>query len=231
MKEKYTKNFSICRMSVWDAIRKLDQVVDESDPDTELPQIVHALQTAEGLRSVHPDIEWLPLVGLLHDLGKVIALPEFGSEPQWCVVGDTFPVGCQFDSNIVYHEHFVESADSTHPIYTTKLGIYSPHCGLDNLHFSFGHDEYLYQVLKHNNCLIPEEGLRIIRYHSFYPWHKSGAYQHFMKDEDHVTLKWCQLFSKLDLYSKDAKVPDVEKLIPYYATLISKYFHNEMMEW
>jgi hypothetical protein len=36
------------------------------------------------------------LTGLIHDLGKILAHPEFGSEPQWAVVGDTFPVGCAF---------------------------------------------------------------------------------------------------------------------------------------
>ena len=32
--------------------------------------------------------------------------------------------------------------------------------------------EYLYQVLRnHASCGLPEEGLAMIRYHSFYLWH------------------------------------------------------------
>ena len=70
----------------------LNDLVDESDPDLDLPNIVHAFQTAERIREEHPDKDWFHLVGLIHDLGKVMA---FYGEPQWCVVGDTFPVGCR----------------------------------------------------------------------------------------------------------------------------------------
>jgi len=231
MKKRHTEKFGKLKMSIWEAIRKTDTIVDESDPDTFLPQIIHSFQTAEGLRAAVPELEWMPLIGLIHDLGKVLALPEFGPEPQWCVVGDIFPVGCAFDPSIVYHEAFSENPDINHPVYSTKYGIYSEGCGMKNLHMSFGHDEYMYQVLKHNGCLIPEEGLRIIRFHSFYPWHKEGAYKYFMDEEDKTTLKWVQLFSKMDLYSKDAQVPDIESLMPHYEALVRKYFPKEVLEW
>ena len=42
-------------------------------------------KTAERIRADHPDKEWLQLIGLIHDLGKVMA---FYNEPQWCVVGE-----------------------------------------------------------------------------------------------------------------------------------------------
>lgn len=58
------------KMSIWDAFRALDTITDESDPDTDEPQCVHAFQTAEMIRrDNHP--EWMILVGLVHDLGKV----------------------------------------------------------------------------------------------------------------------------------------------------------------
>ena len=47
-------------------------MVDESDPDIDLPNSVHAFQTAERIRAEHPDKEWFQLTGLIHDLGKVI---------------------------------------------------------------------------------------------------------------------------------------------------------------
>jgi len=46
--------------------------VDESDPDIDLPNIVHGFQTAERIRESHPDKDWFQLTGLIHDLGKVI---------------------------------------------------------------------------------------------------------------------------------------------------------------
>lgn len=63
--------FNKFKMSVKDALIKLNDLVDESDPDTSMPNIVHAFQTAEAVRENHPDLDWFHLVGLIHDLGKV----------------------------------------------------------------------------------------------------------------------------------------------------------------
>src|SRR6266446_5530744 len=77
-------------MGVWEALEYLNTLVDDSDPDTDLSQLDHLLQTAEQIRrDGHP--RWFVLTGLVHDLGKILCL--YG-EPQWAVVGDTFPVGC-----------------------------------------------------------------------------------------------------------------------------------------
>jgi len=56
---------------ILDALEKLNNLVDESDPDVDIPNIVHAFQTAERIRQDHPDLEWFHLTGLIHDLGKV----------------------------------------------------------------------------------------------------------------------------------------------------------------
>ncbi|GKB64328.1 inositol oxygenase 1-like protein isoform X2 [Tanacetum coccineum] len=85
-------------MSIWECCELLNQVVDESDPDLDEPQIEHLLQTAEAIRKDYPDQAWLHLTALIHDLGKVLLLPSFRELPQWAVVGDTFPVGCAFDN-------------------------------------------------------------------------------------------------------------------------------------
>lgn len=101
----------------------MNNLVDESDPDTDLPNIVHAFQTAELIRKEHPDLDWFHLTGLIHDLGKVRRKEEeerrrkkilflfsstqvmaFFGEPQWAVVGDTFPVGCAWADSIVYRD-------------------------------------------------------------------------------------------------------------------------------
>merc|ERR1711963_311514 len=95
--------------------------------------------------------------------------------------------------------------------------------GISNLLMSWGHDEYMYQMLKENGCTIPEEGLNMIRLHSFYPWHDKRAYTQFEALEDLETLRWVNEFNKFDLYSKGDAVPNVEELIPYYASLLEKY--------
>ena len=92
-------------MGVWEALEFLNQLVDDSDPDTNLTQLDHLLQTAEQIRKDgHP--RWFILTGLIHDLGKILCL--FG-EPQWAVVGDTFPVGCAWSDKIVFHQFFSDN--------------------------------------------------------------------------------------------------------------------------
>ncbi|WP_301924115.1 inositol oxygenase family protein [Ferruginibacter sp.] len=214
-KATYLK-FDKKEMPVWDAFQFLNQLVDDSDPDTDLDQFQHLLQTSEAIRrDGHPD--WMVMVGLLHDMGKVLCL--FG-EPQWAVVGDTFPVGCAFSDKIVYPEYFKNSPDFDDERYNTKYGVYSANCGLDNVHLSWGHDEYIYQIAKD---YLPESGLYMLRYHSFYSQHREHAYDHLMSEHDHEMFKWVDLFNPYDLYSKNPTPPDWVELKPYYEALVKKY--------
>lgn len=196
------------QMSVWEAIEKLNTLIDESDPDTELSQIQHLLQTAEAMRR-DGQPKWMQVTGLIHDLGKLMYF--YGAQGQWDVVGDTFPVGCAFDKRNIYPDTFKGNPDSKDPVFSTKSGIYSPGCGLDNVMLSWGHDEYLYHVVKDQSTL-PPEALAMIRYHSFYPWHKEGAYRELMSEKDHDMLKAVKAFNPYDLYSKSDDAPSVEEL-------------------
>lgn len=54
-----------------EALEKLNELVDESDPDVDIPNIVHAFQTAERIRKDYPNDDWFHLTGLIHDAGKV----------------------------------------------------------------------------------------------------------------------------------------------------------------
>ncbi|KAG7206981.1 hypothetical protein KM043_000872 [Ampulex compressa] len=220
--------FNKFKMSVKDALIKLNDLIDESDPDTSLPNIVHAFQTAESIREKHPDTDWFHLTGLIHDLGKIMA---FYGEPQWAVVGDTFPVGCAWGDSIVYREtSFENNPDGKDSRYNTKYGMYKPKCGITNLTMSWGHDEYLYRVLVHNESKLPKEALAMIRYHSFYPWHAGGDYMHFCTEEDMEMRGWITEFNKHDLYTKSNAIPDIEQLWPYYEKLIDKYIPG-VLEW
>ena len=219
-KAEYTP-LSKRRMGIWDALEYLNQLVDDSDPDTDLSQIEHAMQTSEAIRADgHP--RWFVLTGLIHDLGKMLC---FDGEPQWAVVGDTFPVGCRYSNKIVYPEFFTTNPDSQVPQYQTELGIYERHCGLANVHLSWGHDEYLYHVTK---PYLPQEALAMIRFHSFYPGHRENAYNHLLNEHDQAMFHWVRAFNPYDLYSKSATRPDVTSLKPYYTDLIAEYFPKEV---
>ncbi|SFC80233.1 inositol oxygenase family protein [Algibacter pectinivorans] len=215
-KETEFLKFNKKEMSLWEAVDFLNTLVDDSDPDIDLDQLQHLLQTSEAIRADgHPD--WFVLTGFLHDIGKVLCL--FG-EPQWAVVGDTFPVGCKFSDKIVYPDFFAENPDNSNPKYNTKYGVYSPNCGLKNVKMSWGHDEYLYQILKD---YLPEPALYIIRYHSFYAQHREDAYTHLMDSKDIEMFEWVKKFNPYDLYTKAPVKPDVKALKPYYKALVKKY--------
>lgn len=207
-------------MSMWDMMDHLNSFVDDSDPDTAFTQMEHALQTAERIRADgHP--EWMIVTGFIHDAGK--ALASVHDVPQWAVVGDTFPVGCAFSDAIIFPELFERNPDRTHPVYSTPNGIYQPGCGLDQIHLSFGHDEYLYHVIK-DDSLLPEPALAMIRFHSFYAWHREGAYTHLTNAHDDEMLPWVKTFNPYDLYSKGDARPNVQELQPYYWELVERYF-------
>jgi len=209
------------QMTIWEALEYLNTLIDDSDPDIDLPQIEHLLQTAEAIRADgHP--RWFILTGLIHDLGKILCLFD---EPQWAVVGDTFPVGCQFSDKIVFHEFFSDNPDSRNKEYSTPNGIYREACGLDRVIMSWGHDEYLYHVVKDK---LPEPALYMIRYHSFYPAHKEGAYNHLMNDHDREMFDWVRKFNPYDLYTKSTERVDVEVLRPFYDELINEFLPGKL---
>ena len=56
---------------------------------------------------------------------------------------------------------------------------------------SYGHDEYLYQVVKD---YLPEEASFIIRYHSFYAAHREGQYEYLMNEKDMEFMKYVKLY-------------------------------------
>lgn len=230
-------------MTIEEAFVELENYVDASDPDLELPNLLHLLQTAEGIRRAgHPD--WLQLTGLLHDMGKIMFLWGNGSDgqdgynpkgKQWALGGDTFVVGCDIPEDAVVFPEFNElNPDMKDSRYNTKYGIYEPHCGLDKLMFAWGHDEYMYRMLVANQCTIPREGLDMIRYHSAYPMHDKGAYKHLLRPEDEERLRWVQLFNRFDLYTKDGDNDlrsSTEELMPYYRELLQRYGLHGKLKW
>ena len=216
MKYKWQPTVGERGLTIKEAFNKLSNFVDRSDPDTTLSNVQHMFQTAEKIRSDNmPD--WLQLTGLIHDLGKIMIL--WGKEEdgqslnkQWGVCGDTWMLGIPEYKQTVFPEFQGEQ---------TKLE-YNEECGLDNMICSWGHDEYLYQILK-NQCELPEIALKIIRYHSLYPWHRDNAYLNYCSNDDFKVLKWVNIFNKYDLYTKTDETLNINELWPYYEKLIDKY--------
>lgn len=212
----------------WDLFEKIS-LKDLSDPDLDCENYYHLYQTAEAIRKDgHP--EWMQLVGLIHDFGKILYLKGCKKDgttedTQWGIVGDTFIVGCCVPNTIVFPE-FNKYVKGNFD----RLGIYKKGFGLNNVYCSFGHDEYLYRLLKFNKVELPEEAYYMIRFHSLYLWHDKNEYE-FLEDETDKKMKpFVKLFNKYDLYTKDNDNKNINQLKNYYQKLVKKFI-PEYIYW
>ena len=180
----------------------------------------------------------------MHDMGKIMFLWGNGEDgqdgyspkgKQWSLGGDTFVVGCQIpDDAVVFPQFNHLNPDMQDDRYNTPNGMYEAHCGLDQLCFAWGHDEYMYRMLVANNTTIPKEGLDMIRYHSAYPMHDKGAYRNLLQEKDEERLEWVRLFNRFDLYTKDGGNDirnEMDSLWPYYLDLLDKYGLGGKLKW
>ena len=181
------------------------------------------------------DWNWLILIGLIHDLGKVLVLPDFGGYPEHFSVGDIYPLGCKFQESNIYYEkkYHTYSCDYNNLDYNTLNGIYKENCGFNNVEMTFSHDYYLYQILTRSRTNLPAEALYIVRYHSFYSWHtpRNGvrAYTNLANETDWKNLPLLKLFQKNDLYSKTEDLPNISSLESYYKNLTYKYITDVLL--
>jgi len=221
LRAKYAER-RLGRATVWDRLMSLADVNDESDPDLEvMSQLGHALQTANAIVDAGLNEDWI-ITGLVHDLGKIMI--EYG-ERQEFVVGDIFPIGCHYSEKIIRHEYLRENPDWANPEFQTPCGIYDEHCGLDSVTFSYGHDEYGYEIFHH---YLPREFAWLIRYHSFQSI--AGEYLHLFGEEDLRRREaFMKPFAGYDLYTKNRR--DVtERRLPEYEELIKRRF-PEPIDW
>ncbi|MFQ5697379.1 MAG: inositol oxygenase family protein [Myxococcota bacterium] len=212
----------IGRATVWERFSELANVRDASDGDLQgMSQLGHALQTANAIREAGRSEDWIVL-GLVHDLGKLIQ--QHGERPEF-VVGDIFPLGCAFSPKIRHAELLERNPDAGDPRYATRLGIYDEGCGLEQVTFAFGHDQYLYEILRDR---VPREIAWTIRHHSFQSI--AGEYL-FLFDESDRALRQSHMipFAAYDLYTKD---PDqvCDEALDEYRELLERWF-PEPLDW
>lgn len=233
MKKEFVKRKKV-KMHLWEIVDKLSKFIDISDPDINLPNSFHLFQAAEKARLDNkPD--WFQLVCLLHDIGKIMYL--WGKDKngmtikeQWGIVGDTFITGCVIPPKIIFPEF--NKFNRENDFYLEKKqynGKYENNCGLNNCLVSWGHDEFLFMVLKNNKNTIPQEGLYIIRYHSLYLWHDKNEYKMFENEIDTKMKPWVQQFNKYDLYTKNNNEFNINELKEYYLKIFFKYFNSEYL--
>lgn len=81
MREDYGRLDKV-EMSIWECCELLNDVVDDSDPDLDEPQIDHLLQTAEAIRKDYPHQDWMHLTALIHGIYVVAHSIRLSSSPK-----------------------------------------------------------------------------------------------------------------------------------------------------
>ena len=59
-------------MYIYEALKMLDNFIDPSDPDVDLPNSVLHIKQRKRIRKKYPLDKQLQITGLIHDLGKVL---------------------------------------------------------------------------------------------------------------------------------------------------------------
>lgn len=230
------------QLTIWEALHMLNELreyetalMGGEDETVTLSHLDHAFQTAELARLKFPDQDWIHLVGLIHGLGKLLAHARFGSQPQWAVCGETFPVGCRFANQITGSQFFIANPDRRRRLYNTPLGIYKANCGLGSVYMSWSACEYLYIVLLLNGSKLPKEALALIRYYKFAALTRpGGAYHNLLSAEDEAMIPLLKAFQKLCTFQPRKPPSDGlqgHSLYDYYTKLIQKYLGLGKLSW
>lgn len=197
----------------------------------EIKQMYNGYKTINSMYYYIKNWDWLPLLGFVHDLGKVLALTEFGSLPQYLVVGDTYPLGCPMHPGVIYSEKNYSNEKPYSCENDTNIGIYNKNIGLENVQMTWGHDEFLARVfVKKGHMLpyLPLEAIYVIRFHSFYAWHTPidsvensyFGYSYLANKKDWFMLPLLKMFQKSDLYSKTFNIPELDVIESKYRPLL-----------
>ncbi len=91
---------------------------------------------------------------------------------------------------------------------------------------SFGHDGYIAEVMK---PWMPIEALYMLRFHSFYPWHRHGAYHHLANAQDRAMMQWGSNSTSTTSHKRPRQARPQE-IKPYYDDLFAEFL-PEKIAW
>lgn len=188
--------------------------------------------------------DWVQLVALFHEIGEAVKVLDPGTKDMaesvydWTISSRSRIVGCRVPDRASFNEFRHLNLDTSDLRYSTEVGTYSPHCGLDNVFLMWSGCEYTYHLLKHNSCL-PEEGLAMIRYFVLGDWHEHNEYSALTNDDDMDVLPFVSEFDALRrrvrLRCMDCRdLSDEQCMIlweGHYAVIAAKYSCDNVFDW
>lgn len=143
--------------------------------------------------------DWLPIVGLICNLGKVLLLDNFDEKEllDWSILCDVYPLGCRISEQNRYFNQESVSNNKSKSLY----GKYKQFCGFENLIMSYSHTEYLFDQLHKYKNKLPKEAMYIIRFFTFSAWHSPKepihrGYPYLANSYDWKMLPLLKLFNK-----------------------------------
>lgn len=221
------------KKSMWSLVQTARKYADGSDPDHIKAQLLHLYGAAKKAMDMKMP-KWFVLTCLIHDGGKF--LMEW--IPEHRVVGDTFPHLVKPGTEEIFHEEFKLNKDWRLVSKKGSTGFYRKHCGLDAMLMNWGHDEYLFNIvfewIKQNaefvkkswKCTALELRLMLymVRFHSFYAFHRQGGYRSLWSKTDEKLRPYLRVFSMFDLYSKPDKLPPLREMDKYFKPLVQGFF-------
>jgi inositol oxygenase len=158
--------------------------------------------------------DWLPLVGLIVNIGKLLALEEFGKADLSLILCEIFPLGCEISRECMFYEEckqiIKKNYDSRNSSkYHSRYGKYKQFCGFENLNMSYSHISFIInQLAKYRNNRIPQEGMYLLRFCLFTAWHSPKesihrGYPYLANNYDWKMLPLLKLFYRCCFDSND----------------------------
>ena len=212
--EKKREYLSLNRktFTVWEALEFLNSLVDDSDPDVDFTQIEHALQTAESIRAADQP-RWFIVTGWSTTSARSCASSASRSGRSSATRSRSAAAGRPRLSTATSSARIpTGSCPSIRP----RTGSTSP-AAASTTSTCRGATTSTSTTRSRGSC--PDEALYMLRYHSFYPWHKEEEYSHLLERQGPLDAEVGAGVQPLRPVSKGSARPNVEELMPYYEEL------------
>mmetsp|Transcript_12630 Transcript_12630/g.24496 ORF Transcript_12630/g.24496 Transcript_12630/m.24496 type:complete len:389 (-) Transcript_12630:159-1325(-) len=162
----------------------------------------------------HPD--WVQFLALIQHLGSLsshasweAAIENNSEKPLSSVwladlppsASDAMAIGCGSD---------VIDALTQLGTSETRPPQPAPHSGLESLQPIWNEDEYLYEVLHKNGCLLPHIGYQMLRFRRLDKFLQAGFYDEFLAASDRGLLMWIHRYSQLCSQSLEPAVCEID---------------------
>jgi inositol oxygenase len=249
MHQRYL-GFQLAKMSIKDALNLIKRIPchtfgvakSRTDPGPSLRTL--CFKTAEAARDAgHPD--WVQLVALVHELGAVVNFIDMNTAVEseddydWTITCRSRIVGCKAPDRVNFNEFRALNADESDTRYNSSLGMYYHGCGLDKVLLAWTGPEYMYHMLKHNESLIPQEGLAMLRLFSLGDWHSHDEYKQLTNADDAVVQPLVAEFDQLRRETRrrcnsidEMTDEQCDKLWDdHYGSIVAKYCGDEDLSW